>query len=80
MNDILTKVRKLKWWQDIIAGAVILVGGLGLGYILSLFPDYEIAYILAFSSLNVQMFLRIWRFLLFFLIKIITKYSLTIII
>ena len=46
----LTKVRELKWWQNLIVSAIVLVAGIGLGYILTLIPNYQSPFIGAFAN------------------------------
>lgn len=46
----LTKVRKLKWWQNILVMSIVLVAGLGLGFILSLIPNNDVTYAAAFAN------------------------------
>jgi len=49
-EDTITKVKKLKWWQDLILIACIVAFGLGVGYILTLIPGAEDTYLDAFVT------------------------------
>lgn len=49
-EDILTKVKRLDWWQDIIIVAGILAFGFGVGYFLTLIPGANDTYLDAFCS------------------------------
>lgn len=49
-EEVLTEVKRLNWWQDIIVVAAILAFGFGVGYILTLIPGAEDTYIDAFVS------------------------------
>lgn len=49
-NDIITKVKKLTWKQDILIILGILAFGFGVGYILTLIPGAENTYVDAFCS------------------------------
>lgn len=49
-EEIITKVKRLTWWQDIIAIGAILAFGFGVGYILTLIPGAENTYIDAFCT------------------------------
>lgn len=46
----LTKVKKLKWWQDIIVVVAIIAIGLGFGFVLTKIPNSNVTYSLAFSN------------------------------
>ena len=49
-KDILTKVKKLSWKQDLLVILVIVAFGLGVGYLLTLIPGAEDTYLDAFCS------------------------------
>ena len=49
-EEILTKVKKLTWKQDILAILAIFAFGFGVGYILTLIPGAEDTYLDAFCS------------------------------
>lgn len=49
-KEILTKVKKLTWKQDILAVLAILAFGFGVGYLLTLIPGAEDTYLDAFCS------------------------------
>ena len=49
-QDILTKVKKLTWKQDVLAILAIFAFGLGVGYLLTLIPEAEDTYLDAFCS------------------------------
>ena len=49
-EEIITEVRRLNWWQDIIVVALIFAFGFGVGYILTLIPGAEDTYLDAFVS------------------------------
>lgn len=49
-EEILTKVKMLTWWQDLIMIAAIVAFGFGVGYILTLIPGAEDTYLDAFVS------------------------------
>ena len=49
-DDIITKVKKLTWKQDILAVLAIAAFGFGVGYILTLIPGAEDTYLDAFST------------------------------
>ncbi len=49
-EDVLTEVKRLTWWQDIVIVALIAAFGFGVGYLLTLIPGAEDTYIDAFCS------------------------------
>ena len=49
-KDILTKVKKLSWKQDVLVILAIVAFGLGVGYLLTLIPGAEDTYLDAFCS------------------------------
>ena len=49
-EDILTNVKKLTWWQDLLLVAGIVAFGFGVGYLLTLIPGAEDTYLDAFVS------------------------------
>lgn len=49
-EELLTNVKRLTWWQDIIMLVCILAFGFGVGYILTLIPGAEDTYLDAFVS------------------------------
>lgn len=49
-QDILTEVKRLTWWQDIIMVALIAGFGFGVGFLLTLIPGAEDTYVDAFCS------------------------------
>jgi len=49
-KDILTKVKKLSWKQDLLVILAIVAFGLGVGYLLTLIPGAEDTYLDAFCS------------------------------
>ena len=49
-EEILTKVKKLTWKQDIFAVLAIIAFGFGVGYLLTLIPGAEDTYLDAFCS------------------------------
>lgn len=49
-EEVLTQVKRLNWWQDILMVGAIFAFGFGVGYILTLIPGAEDTYIDAFVS------------------------------
>lgn len=49
-DEIVTEVKRLTWWQDILMLLGILAFGFGVGYILTLIPGAEDTYLDAFVS------------------------------
>lgn len=49
-NDVITKVKKLSWWQDILIIYGIMVFSVLVGYILTFIPECEDTYLDAFVS------------------------------
>lgn len=49
-EEIVTKVKRLNWWQDILIVAGIFAFGFGVGYVLTLIPGAENTYVDAFCS------------------------------
>ena len=49
-EEVVTKVKRLNWWQDTLMVAAIFAFGFGVGYILTLIPGAEDTYIDAFVS------------------------------
>lgn len=49
-EEIVTKVKRLTWWQDILIIAGIFAFGFGVGYLLTLIPGAENTYVDAFCS------------------------------
>ncbi len=49
-EEVLTEVRRLNWWQDIIVVGLIFAFGFGVGYLLTLIPGAEDTYLDAFVS------------------------------
>ncbi len=49
-EEIVTEVKRLTWWQDILMLLGILAFGFGVGYILTLIPGAEDTYLDAFVS------------------------------
>jgi len=49
-EDVLTEVKRLNWWQDILMVLAIVAFGVGVGYILTLIPGAEDTYLDAFTS------------------------------
>lgn len=49
-EDILTNVKRLTWWQDLLMIVGILAFGFGVGYLLTLIPGAEDTYLDAFVS------------------------------
>ena len=49
-EELLTQVKRLTWWQDILVVIGIFAFGFGVGYLLTLIPGAENTYIDAFCT------------------------------